>query len=156
MTLGGYEGWSKTMGGMLDVADIPGFLANMDHFYEAADVEGGFWRALIDAWWDVYGSTDVTVKDLFRLPVVDESPLFTTGTPEKAKQSFGMKLRAQQDRWYGDKRVRKAGLNRDKVQTYALVDRNGETRPRQEPEGRTPFGKPGDLIDLGSVRTGRA
>jgi hypothetical protein len=155
-TLGSFDAWAKTMDGVLNVAGIPGFLINAQDFYNASDIESEFWRALVDAWWEVYGSTDVTANELFRLPIVDDSPLFDATSREKAKQSFGLKLRQQQDHQYGDKRIDKGDLNRDKVRTYRLVDRTGATRPRQDRDARNPFGRPGDVIDLDSIRTGRA
>ena len=38
-TLGMFECWAKVMGGILDVAGIPGFLGNLADFYEKSDAE---------------------------------------------------------------------------------------------------------------------
>ena len=38
VTMGSYGPWAETMGGVLDVAGIPGFLTNTGAFYDSADV----------------------------------------------------------------------------------------------------------------------
>jgi len=39
VTLGGFEAWSNTMGGILEVTGIPGFLANINEYRQEADYE---------------------------------------------------------------------------------------------------------------------
>ncbi|MDP9472137.1 MAG: bifunctional DNA primase/polymerase, partial [Chloroflexota bacterium] len=53
-TLGSFEEWSRVMAGVLDVAGIPGFLANASEFYEASDTEGADIRAFLAAWWEAH------------------------------------------------------------------------------------------------------
>ena len=40
-TIGSFEGWAEVMGGILEVAGVPGFLGNLKEMYERADAEGG-------------------------------------------------------------------------------------------------------------------
>ena len=63
-SLGRFETWSQTLGGILHVAGVPGFLGNLDEVMEASDSEGGSWRAFIQLWWDRFGSAEVSVSDL--------------------------------------------------------------------------------------------
>jgi hypothetical protein len=63
-SLGSFETWSQTLGGILHVAGVPGFLGNLDEVMEASDGEGGTWRAFIQLWWDRFGSAEVSVSDL--------------------------------------------------------------------------------------------
>jgi len=63
-SLGSFETWSQTLGGILHVAGVPGFLGNLDEVMEASDSEGGTWRAFIQLWWDRFGSAEVSVSDL--------------------------------------------------------------------------------------------
>lgn len=49
---------------ILHVAQIPGFLGNLEVMYEEADVEGRGWREFTAAWWDAYGDFPKTVKEL--------------------------------------------------------------------------------------------
>ena len=52
--LGSFEKWSGVMGGVLEVAGIPGFLGNLNELYEAADSDGQMWREFTGAWWEAY------------------------------------------------------------------------------------------------------
>jgi len=68
---GEFEAWACVMGGILDVAGIPGFLGNLEEFYEVSDTEGAETRTFLSAWWDKYQSTAVGVKELFEIAVGD-------------------------------------------------------------------------------------
>jgi len=50
--LGGFEGWRRTIGGALKMADIGGFLGAAEEMYEQADGEGPVWAAWLAAWHD--------------------------------------------------------------------------------------------------------
>jgi hypothetical protein len=50
--LGEFEGWARVLGGVLDVAGIPGFLGNLTEFYELSDAEGAEIRGFLQAWWE--------------------------------------------------------------------------------------------------------
>lgn len=63
--LGSYEEWSAVIGGILEAADIKGFLGSLDSFYSATDVEGDPWRNFVSAWWDAYASTSLSASELF-------------------------------------------------------------------------------------------
>jgi hypothetical protein len=62
--LGMFERWAKVMGGILEVAGIPGFLANLSEFYERSDAEGAAWRAFIAVWRAAKELRAVTVAEL--------------------------------------------------------------------------------------------
>jgi putative DNA primase/helicase len=40
VSLGGFQHWARVVGGILEVATVPGFLTNLDELYEQADAEG--------------------------------------------------------------------------------------------------------------------
>lgn len=65
--LGSFEAWSKVMGGILEVAGIPGFLENTEQFYEEADAEGASWRNFVLSWWETHGGDEVGVADLWAI-----------------------------------------------------------------------------------------
>lgn len=48
--VGSYEQWTLVIGGILQHAGIPGFLANLHEFCEAADIEGAIWRQVVEVW----------------------------------------------------------------------------------------------------------
>jgi hypothetical protein len=70
-TLGMFERWSEVMGGILHVAGVPGFLANLTEFYEESDAEGATWRAFLAAWWERFGENETTVKELWQIAADD-------------------------------------------------------------------------------------
>lgn len=105
IVLGSYERWAATMGGILGTAGIPGFLDNLDEFYEAADLEGAIWRQFVAVWWAEHKDAEVGAKELF--PLTDAVEGFDLGKgSEKAQQtSFGMQLAKQRDRVIGEYRI---------------------------------------------------
>ncbi|CUH40157.1 conjugative transfer relaxase protein TraI [Jannaschia seosinensis] len=48
-TIGSFENWAHVVGGVLEVAGIPGFLGNLEEMMEASDSEGAGWSAFIAA-----------------------------------------------------------------------------------------------------------
>jgi hypothetical protein len=66
-TLGMFESWAQVMGGILDVAGIPGLLANLQDFYSASDAESGVLRDFMTAWWIQFQSAGVAVAQLWPL-----------------------------------------------------------------------------------------
>jgi putative DNA primase/helicase len=49
-TLGGFESWSDCIGGILECADIPGFLEDRERFYDSAAPERTAWRGFVAKW----------------------------------------------------------------------------------------------------------
>jgi putative DNA primase/helicase len=87
-SLGSYESWAQTIGGILNVAGIDGFLGNLDEMMAASDVEGAPWRAFIKTWWDRFGTAEVTTSDLIGMARNVEPAL-----PISAKDEQGQKIR---------------------------------------------------------------
>ena len=48
--LGKFEGWSRVVGGILEVAGVRGFLGNRTEQADAADPERAEWRSLLEVW----------------------------------------------------------------------------------------------------------
>jgi hypothetical protein len=48
--LGKFEGWSRVVGGILEVAGVRGFLGNRAEQADAADPERAEWRSLLEVW----------------------------------------------------------------------------------------------------------
>jgi hypothetical protein len=61
-TLGKFEDWCRVIGGILETAGVGGFLGNLDSLYQNVDAESPEWAAFLGAWFDRYGSTEVTAK----------------------------------------------------------------------------------------------
>jgi putative DNA primase/helicase len=96
--LGSYEQWSKVIGGILATAKIPGFLSNLEEFYELADHEGAVLRAFVKAWWERYQNQEVGTTELF--PIAQEvEGLELRGKDDGGKRrSLGRVLAKQRNR----------------------------------------------------------
>ena len=106
--LGGFEDWSRIVGGILSHAGINGFLGNLDQMYDEADDEGPAWTRFLTAWRAVLDASPVTVSEVtsqlncdspFRRTLPDElaEGFLTAGF----KRMFGNALRKRRNRRYG-------------------------------------------------------
>ena len=121
--LGSFESWSAILGGILNVAGIPGFLEDAEEFYENADSEGAEWRAFVYAWWDSFGNDQVVASDLLDLAEKRDLIGFAISgnTIQSQKMRLGKALTRQRDRRFGDYRI-VTELNRHtKTKVYRLV-----------------------------------
>lgn len=72
--LGSFESWSTTIGGILDVNKIDGFMGNRQNFYDVADSTLQLWGEFIEIWHSWYGDVLVGTKDLF--PIADSDTTY--------------------------------------------------------------------------------
>ena len=99
--IGSYESWAQTMGGVLEVAGIEGFLENLDEMMQASDGEGAVWRSFVSAWWDRFGTVEVGTGDLFDLATGCEPPLSLGSGNEKSQRiRLGKALGKMRDRMF--------------------------------------------------------
>jgi hypothetical protein len=99
-SLGMFERWAKVMGGILDVAGIPGFLGNLPEFYERSDAEGGTWRAFVASWWDEHKDKEITVANSKLLALADEAGLDLGDKEQGRRIRLGKLLATQRDRTF--------------------------------------------------------
>lgn len=123
-TLGSYEVWARTLGGILDCAGIPGFLSNLESCHEQADTSSREWAAFVSAWWQRYGDRRIAVAGL--LTLADEGDLLVELRGEKNAASqkirLGRALQQRADRIIAGFRIT-LGVDRStEVNRYALVD----------------------------------
>ena len=122
-TIGSFEGWAQVLGGILDVAGVPGFLGNLEDMYERADAEGSGWRVFIAQWWERFGTQPVGVADLFELAGQTDLPL-ARGDERAKRTSLGQALRRTRDRIFmvGELRLRvTAAGNLRRAQQWQLA-----------------------------------
>ena len=87
------------LGRILQGADFPGFLGNLDALYDRADVEGTAWRALIAAWWEKHQKEAQLAGDLFPWsPRWTPMSLSAAKTKPDASNPFGKALARALDR----------------------------------------------------------
>ena len=109
-TLGSFERWAEIIGGILENAQIPGFLGNLDSFCETADSENAIWEQFLALWWDEHEDNAVGVSELFGGVVQNSELPFIKGDTSHAKKvSFGTHLARQRDRIFGKYRIVSAG-----------------------------------------------
>jgi hypothetical protein len=118
--LGSFERWSHVIGGILEHAEIEGFLANQADFYEIADAETAVWRAFVAAWWDKFQDREVGTKELFPLAVETDGLDLGSGQERSQQVRFGKLLGAQRDRVIAGYRVTPSRIAH-KVQQWRLL-----------------------------------
>jgi len=111
--LGSFERWSKIIGGILEVAGIPGFLETLDELYEASNEDENAWRDFIDAWWQACKNTPVKVSDLNDLCEREELLIALRGDKSLRSQQtrLGKALGRYRDRVFQDLRLIKQQLH---------------------------------------------
>jgi hypothetical protein len=126
--LGGFERWSAVIGGILGIADIPGFLENLGELYEAADGESDEWRGFVGAWWERFGSEPRRVADLQALCEELDLMLRTRGDGSSRSQQIrlGLALQAARDRVFEGKRIVESRDPRGRHRLYGLESGAGE------------------------------
>lgn len=134
--IGSYESWSRIMGGVLEVAGIEGFLANLDEMLAAADGEGAIWRSFIGAWWDRFGTAEVGTGDLYEVALACEPPLpLGAGGDRSQRTRLGKALARMRDRVFdidGRKmRVRTLGVSHQAKRWQLTIEgERGERFPQ--------------------------
>ncbi len=138
-SLGSFDNWAAIMGGILDVAGIPGFLANLDETYETADAEGATWRAFVGAWWDRHGTADVATADLHQVALTSEPPLpLGDGGDRSQRTRLGKALGRMRDRIFaiGSFRLQvRAGRVSHQAQRWYLAVEQGAPDLGERGEG---------------------
>jgi hypothetical protein len=122
-TLGMFESWAEVMGGVLDVAGIPGLLANAKDFRKAAADQTDEWRAFVAAWWAKHGRESVGVQQLFELAKGQCLLDSVLGDREERSQRtrLGWAMRKARDRVCGAYRIEYRGEDNSDRAQYGLT-----------------------------------
>jgi hypothetical protein len=120
--LGMFERWAAVMGGLLEVAGVPGFLANLTDLYDRADEEGNTWRRLVAAWWETHGTQPVGVADLWAIVQAADLDLgLGDGSERSQRTRLGRRLGQARDRQFDGYRIVDAGTLQ-RAQQFRLVE----------------------------------
>ncbi len=137
--LGGFEHWAETLGGVLDVAGITGFLGNIDEMIEASDTEGAAWRGFVQSWWERFGTAEVGVASLFDMAIKAEPPIDVGDGSERSQRTrFGTSLRRMRDRVF-QLPYRKVRVEAGRIVHQA---RQWQLAIEVDPEGREGVARP--------------
>jgi hypothetical protein len=123
--LGSYEEWSAVVGGVLQAADINGFLENRERLYQRMDLEGEEWREFVTQWWENFGEQETRVAALYSIAVEVLPSVFRRAkddaTESSLKAMLGRAIAAQRDRRFGDFFIKAGGDDTHaKVNTWRL------------------------------------
>jgi hypothetical protein len=105
------------MGGILDVAGIPGFLENIDEHNRSADADSDL-VMFVNAWWETYQSKPVTTRE--GLIELADSLDLRASSDEQRRIRLGKLLQKNRDRRFGDLRMEALG-HVGGVQQWRLV-----------------------------------
>jgi hypothetical protein len=132
--LGMFEDWAETVGGILDVAGVPGLLANARQFRATRVDKVSEWRAFVTCWWQTYGEQTVGVQELFRLAT--EHALLDSILGDKGEKSqrtrLGLAMGKAADRVFGEYRIERAQEDHKGRQQYYLRRLQPEQTPSHE------------------------
>lgn len=96
-----FEGWSETLGGILAVAGVEGFLGNLDAFYVASDLERSSWQAFLGRWWSEFHDSPVGVARLVPAAFDAEPPLdIGEGNERSQRTKLGLMIGRMRDRQF--------------------------------------------------------
>ncbi len=103
--LGSFDEYAAVMSGLLDVVGVPGFLANAEELYEAADDTSSAWHEFLDAWVVRFGLNKFMAPKDIRTMCVEQSLLLDV-IGDKGERSqvtkLGAALASKRDCMFGD------------------------------------------------------
>lgn len=131
-TMGSYEGYARTMGGILDAAGVVGFLGNMPKLKAGRDRESVRWPALVELWHRERGTMATSTSMLYDLIFGDPgdkelavlfADIVGEGKELSRKQKFGQAIGKQDGRVWDEWRIARLGTkDRTGVTLYRLID----------------------------------
>nr|EDZ39828.1 MAG: Conserved hypothetical protein [Leptospirillum sp. Group II '5-way CG'] len=133
--LGSYERWTHVIGGILEVAGIPGFLENRKTLLLESDFEGQALRAFVSTWWEKFKGEAVKVSDLYGVANEIEGLPLGTGNDQARKTALGKRLGNQRNRIIGGYRIEKGGTGHKSVILWKLVPFEKKREPENFPRG---------------------
>jgi len=137
--LGGYEPWSRVMGGILEVVGLPGFLSNLRKFRERADIGTDVTRAFLERWWSDRKGEKVTIKSLIPAAIDVGVDLGKSDSERSMSTTLGMFVKRLEGQIYtiaGDQAVRVSDGGKDghtKAQLWTL-DQSVVAEPAEHAE----------------------
>jgi putative DNA primase/helicase len=94
--LGKFESWAQVIGGILETANVPGFLERLDEFRAKADTETSTMRGFVEAWAALCEEREIRACDLIPL-----AGSFALGTGTSRSIRLGKLLGDRQGQRFG-------------------------------------------------------
>jgi hypothetical protein len=112
-TLGRFESWSETIGGLLEVAGIDGFLKDRDRLRARSDPDTADWTAFCAVWWRGFAGDAKTAGELLDLAISEDLLLDLRAGKSRlsAQQRLGHALAQRRDQVFGKQIIRFAGAS---------------------------------------------
>jgi hypothetical protein len=106
-TLGSFESWCEVMGGILQVAGVPGLLSNAGALRRSAVDQDSEWQSFVVEWWKAHKAERVGVRELFMLATGKEllDRVLDAETPRAQRTRLGATLRKLVGRVIGKYRI---------------------------------------------------
>ena len=101
---GSFETWAAVVGGILEICEQPGFLANDERLKASAAVDIEAWKTFYRAWWEEFQDSPVTAKQVRELAEDGECIdfVFAKASTDRGRQTaFGSALAKMLDRIIG-------------------------------------------------------
>lgn len=101
-TMGSFEAWARTLGGILDHIERPGFLGHLAEGTPLCDPTETAWSVLVRHWWERFRDTEVGVSELWS--ILEEFRDLLIGlkldgqTTLAMRTAFGLQLSRRRDR----------------------------------------------------------
>ncbi|MCP4604392.1 MAG: DUF3854 domain-containing protein [Proteobacteria bacterium] len=120
--MGSFEEYAAVLGGILDIAGIPGFLSNAEQLFDETDDDTTEWQVFLRGWWEKYKDKSITTNELFDFAVEEDLMMIARG--DKGDQSqricLGKALRSRRDQVIANLRIVAAGTNSKGRPQYRL------------------------------------
>jgi hypothetical protein len=107
VNLGGFESWAKTVGGVLEIAGIPGFLDGVENSRTKTDLQTQSIKGFVAAWHERFGEKEVAVNQL--LPLAGGLDI-GKGNERSRQTKLGRMLSERTDQRFGDLTIRRGSL----------------------------------------------
>jgi hypothetical protein len=135
-TLGMFESWCAVIGGILDVAGVPGLMANAKDLRKTATDRVSEWRSFVASWWQKYETKPVGVEELFVLATGEKLLDGVLGDKGERSQriKLGLELPRVVDRVFGEYRIVRGEEDHKKRQQYRLEPSGEKVTPKPAEE----------------------
>lgn len=131
---GSFEGWQRTVGGILAHAGVTGFLNTMKEFRSESDHSVAYWELHLAGLWEHFGTKTFSTKEvkswLDRNPDAEAPPRLHDTTGAGYTRDLGMAYQKVKDRWYGGYRLERGeGTKTGKAAAWLVSRMEGPEGP---------------------------